>query len=113
MDRGFSLVMAGLVPAIPIVEHWALLTEIAGTSPAMTPQCDASRWSDEFAARGVQRQCGGVRHIATRDPARQRQPSDCIATDARAMAPVYALAADHQLPGGGQQHGREIAISAA
>jgi hypothetical protein len=28
--------MAGLVAAIPIVEHRALLSEIAGTSPAMT-----------------------------------------------------------------------------
>jgi hypothetical protein len=30
--------MAGLVPAIPIVGHRALLSEIAGTSPAMTPR---------------------------------------------------------------------------
>ena len=29
-------VMAGLVPAIPIVAHCALLIEIAETSPAMT-----------------------------------------------------------------------------
>jgi len=29
--------MAGLVPAIPIVERRAILIEIAGTSPAMTP----------------------------------------------------------------------------
>jgi hypothetical protein len=29
--------MAGLVPAIPIVWHRAILIEIAGTSPAMTP----------------------------------------------------------------------------
>jgi hypothetical protein len=28
--------MAGLVPAIPIVGQFALLIEIAGTSPAMT-----------------------------------------------------------------------------
>jgi hypothetical protein len=35
--RGDSwLVMAGLVPAIPIVGHCILLIEIAGTSPAMT-----------------------------------------------------------------------------
>jgi hypothetical protein len=31
------LVMAGLVPAIPITGHCAILIEIAGTSPAMTP----------------------------------------------------------------------------
>jgi hypothetical protein len=31
------LVMAGLVPAIPIIWHCAILIEIAGTSPAMTP----------------------------------------------------------------------------
>jgi DNA-binding transcriptional regulator YhcF (GntR family) len=31
------LVMAGLVPAIPIIGHCAILIEIAGTSPAMTP----------------------------------------------------------------------------
>jgi hypothetical protein len=30
-------VMAGLVPAIPIIWHRAILIEIAGTSPAMTP----------------------------------------------------------------------------
>jgi hypothetical protein len=30
--------MAGLVPAIPIVGRCALLIEIAGTSPAMTPE---------------------------------------------------------------------------
>jgi hypothetical protein len=30
------LVMAGLVPAIPIIGHCAILIEIAGTSPAMT-----------------------------------------------------------------------------
>jgi hypothetical protein len=30
-------VMAGLVPAIPIIGHCAILIEIAGTSPAMTP----------------------------------------------------------------------------
>jgi hypothetical protein len=29
--------MAGLVPAIPIIHHCAILIEIAGTSPAMTP----------------------------------------------------------------------------
>src|SRR5262249_49226906 len=34
----FHLVMAGLVPAIPIIERCAILIEIAGTSPAMTPQ---------------------------------------------------------------------------
>jgi len=28
--------MAGLVPAIPIVGHFAFLIEIAGMSPAMT-----------------------------------------------------------------------------
>jgi len=28
--------MAGLVPAIPTIRHYALLIEIAGTSPAMT-----------------------------------------------------------------------------
>jgi antitoxin FitA len=32
------LVMAGLVPAIPITGHCAILIEIAGTSPAMTPR---------------------------------------------------------------------------
>jgi hypothetical protein len=38
-SRGSShLVMAGLVPAIPIIGHCAILIEIAGTSPAMTPQ---------------------------------------------------------------------------
>ena len=31
-----QLVMAGLILAIPTVEHFALLIEIAGTSPAMT-----------------------------------------------------------------------------
>src|SRR5258708_33293575 len=96
MARGFLLVMAGLGPAIPIVEHWALLTEIAGTSPAMTPQCDASRWSDEFAARDVQRQCGGVRHIETRDPARQRQPCECIPRSAGGVAQALSVRADHQ-----------------
>jgi hypothetical protein len=36
--RGSShLVMAGLVPAIPVIEHCAILIEIAGKSPAMTP----------------------------------------------------------------------------
>jgi hypothetical protein len=30
--------MAGLVPAIPIIGHCAILIEIAGTSPAMTPR---------------------------------------------------------------------------
>jgi len=36
--RGSSrLVMAGLVPAIPIIWRCAILIEIAGTSPAMTP----------------------------------------------------------------------------
>jgi hypothetical protein len=30
--------MAGLVPAIPIIGHYAILIEIAGTSPAMTPR---------------------------------------------------------------------------
>jgi len=30
--------MAGLVPAIPIIGHCAMLIEIAGTSPAMTPR---------------------------------------------------------------------------
>jgi len=29
--------MAGLVPAIQIIWHPAILIEIAGTSPAMTP----------------------------------------------------------------------------
>jgi hypothetical protein len=33
-----SAVMAGLVPAIPIIGHCAILLEIAGTSPAMTPR---------------------------------------------------------------------------
>jgi hypothetical protein len=28
--------MAGLVPAIPMIWHCAILIEIAGTSPAMT-----------------------------------------------------------------------------
>jgi hypothetical protein len=32
-----ALVMAGLVLAIPIIWHCAILIEIAGTSPAMTP----------------------------------------------------------------------------
>jgi hypothetical protein len=32
------LVMAGLVPAIPIIRHCAIPIEIAGTSPAMTPR---------------------------------------------------------------------------
>ncbi len=30
--------MAGLVPAIPIIEHCVIPIEIAGTSPAMTPR---------------------------------------------------------------------------
>jgi hypothetical protein len=30
--------MAGLVPAIPIIWPYAILIEIAGTSPAMTPR---------------------------------------------------------------------------
>jgi hypothetical protein len=30
--------MAGLVPAIPKIRHGAILIEIAGTSPAMTPR---------------------------------------------------------------------------
>jgi hypothetical protein len=30
--------MAGLVPAIPIIGHCAIVIEIAGTSPAMTPR---------------------------------------------------------------------------
>jgi FAD/FMN-containing dehydrogenase/Fe-S oxidoreductase len=30
--------MAGLVPAIPVIGHCAMLIEIAGTSPAMTPR---------------------------------------------------------------------------
>jgi hypothetical protein len=29
--------MAGLVPAIPVIEYCAILIEIAGTSPAVTP----------------------------------------------------------------------------
>jgi len=32
-----TTVMAGLVPAISIIGHWAILIEIAVTSPAMTP----------------------------------------------------------------------------
>jgi hypothetical protein len=32
------LVTAGLVPAIPIVRHCAILIGIAGTSPAMAPR---------------------------------------------------------------------------
>jgi hypothetical protein len=31
-------VMAGLVPAIPTIWHRAIPIEIAGTSPAMTPE---------------------------------------------------------------------------
>jgi hypothetical protein len=31
------LVMAGLIPAIPIIGHCPILIEIAGTGPAMTP----------------------------------------------------------------------------
>jgi hypothetical protein len=30
--------MAGLVSAIPIIGHFAIPIEIAGTSPAMTPR---------------------------------------------------------------------------
>jgi hypothetical protein len=33
-----TVVMAGLVPAIPINGHCSILIEIAGTSPAMTPR---------------------------------------------------------------------------
>src|SRR5229473_6020057 len=37
--RGSShLVVAGLVPAIPVIGHCTFLIEIAGTSPAMTPR---------------------------------------------------------------------------
>ena len=35
---GIWLVMAGLVPAIPIIERCRIPIEIAGTSPAMTPE---------------------------------------------------------------------------
>jgi hypothetical protein len=31
------LFIAGPVVAIPIIQHYAILIEIAGTSPAMTP----------------------------------------------------------------------------
>src|SRR5947209_852443 len=34
----------GLSPAIPIIGHCAILIEIAGTSPAMTPPYKAKHW---------------------------------------------------------------------